>query len=181
VLIEPWPLVSSERVADVGLFQVTRDRARSPRSGQEWDYHVVHMQDWLLMVPLTRDGRLVMVRQFRHGSRRIGLEVPGGRWDAGEQPQEGALRELLEETGFSGGPVADLGALWPQPAFLANRVHIFLAAGLERAQTPQPEPDEEIEVVLIAPGEIDLLIAAGEIHSAMTVTALALARASGHI
>ncbi len=181
-MVDPWPLVSSDRVADVDLFHVTRDRARSPRSGKEWDYHVVHMPDWLLMVSLTTGGELVMVRQFRHGSRRIGLEVPGGLWEENkEPPEQGAVRELLEETGFGGGRVVRLGELWPQPAFLANRVCMFLATGLSPKRAPRPDPDEEIEVVLIDPAEVDRLIGEGEIHNAMTVTALALARAGDYL
>ena len=80
-MIRPWPLIASELVFDAGLLQVIRDRARSPRTGGERDFHVIQMVDWLMVVPLTEDKKLVMVRQYRHGSREASLEVPGGLRD----------------------------------------------------------------------------------------------------
>lgn len=180
--IRPWPLIASEPVFDAGLFRVTRDRARSPRTGDERNFYVVHMADWLMTVPLTTDGKLVLVRQYRHGSREPSLEVPGGLHDgAGERPEEGAARELAEETGYGGGKLAFLGELRPQPALISNRVRIFLAKGVERIAAPAPDAGEDIEVVLLDPREAAARIAGGEMNNAMTVTALALARFGGHL
>ncbi|HEX7156200.1 MAG TPA: hypothetical protein VF229_03240, partial [Burkholderiaceae bacterium] len=89
----PWPLLRSQAVFDAGLFSVSRDRARSPRTGGEHDFHVVHMADWLMVVPLTADGRLVLVRQYRHGSRAISLELPGGLHDHGGERARSRLTE----------------------------------------------------------------------------------------
>ena len=72
--LEDWPLVSSESIQDVGLFRLNRDRAINPRTGRERDFFVIHLPDWLQVVPLTADGRLVLIRQYRHASRRVGLE-----------------------------------------------------------------------------------------------------------
>ncbi len=80
-MIRPWPRIASQPVFDGGLFSVTRDRTRSPRTGMERDVYVIHMVDWLMTVPLTAEGDLVMVRQYRHGSREASLEVPGGLHD----------------------------------------------------------------------------------------------------
>jgi 8-oxo-dGTP pyrophosphatase MutT (NUDIX family) len=91
------------------------------------------MVDWLMTVPLTDGGELVMVRQYRHGSGEASLEIPGGLDDgAGERPEEGAARELAEETGYGGGVLQFLGALRPQPALMSNRVRIYLARGVRR-------------------------------------------------
>ena len=65
-MIRPWPRLASQPVFDAGLFSVTRDRTRSPRTGAECEVHVVHMVDWLMTVALTADGELVLVRQYRH-------------------------------------------------------------------------------------------------------------------
>jgi hypothetical protein len=92
-MIKPWPLISSQPVSDHGLFQLTKDRAQSPRTGSERDFMVIHMPDWLQMVALTSQGELVLVRQYRHGSRGIGLEVPGGLLDAADpDPASAAAR-----------------------------------------------------------------------------------------
>jgi ADP-ribose pyrophosphatase len=181
-MIQPWPRLASRTVFDAGLFSVTRDRTRSPRTGRERDVYVVHMVDWLMTVPVTEAGELVMVRQYRHGSGEAGLEVPGGLHDAaGEQPAEGAARELAEETGYGGGTLSFLGELRPQPALMSNRVRIYLAHGVRRMAAPQPDAGEDLEVVLLDPGEVAARIASGELNNAMTVTALALARFGGHL
>ncbi len=176
-MIRSWSLVASEPVFDAGLFRVTRDRTRSPRTGTDWDFHVVHMVDWLMVVPVTGDGRLVLVRQYRAGARETGLELPGGLHDvAGEQPAEGAARELTEETGYGGGTLTLLGVLRPQPALLSNRLHVYLARDVVRLVEPCGDPSEDIEVVLIDRDEVWARIGSGEISNAMTVAALALAR-----
>ncbi|MEW5723726.1 MAG: NUDIX hydrolase, partial [Thermodesulfobacteriota bacterium] len=80
-MVKPWTLKTSETLKDLGLFKVTRDRAENPRTGRELDFYVVHMPHWLQVVALTEDGRVVLVEQYRHGSRRAGFEVPGGLLD----------------------------------------------------------------------------------------------------
>jgi 8-oxo-dGTP pyrophosphatase MutT (NUDIX family) len=181
-MIRPWPRLDSQPVFDAGLFRVTRERTRSPRTGGERDVYVLHMADWLMTVPLTAQGELVLVRQYRHGSGEASLEVPGGLHDGtGERPEQGAARELAEETGYGDGVLSFLGELRPQPALLSNRVRIYLAQGIRRTAAPQPDAGEDIEVVLLDPREVPARIASGEINNAMTVTALALARFGGHL
>ena len=183
-MIRPWPLIDSEPAFATRLFRVTRDRARSPRTGGEREFHVVHMVDWLMVVTLTANGKLVLVRQYRHGSREAGLEVPGGLHDGtGERPEQGAVRELMEETGYgiAGHELTFLGVLRPQPALLANRAWIYLAKDVELTAEPEPDAGEDIEVVLLAPHEVPACIASGEISNAMTVAALALADFGGHL
>jgi 8-oxo-dGTP pyrophosphatase MutT (NUDIX family) len=175
-MVHPWHMIASEPVVDVGLFRVTRDLARSPRTHGQRPFYVVHMADWVMVVPLTADGKLVLVRQYRHGAREAGLEVPGGLHDrAGEQPEQGAARELAEESGYGGGELTLLGRLRPQPALFANRAWIYLARGVAPHAAPAPDPGEDLEVVLLDPREVPSRIAAGEISNAMTVAALALA------
>jgi ADP-ribose pyrophosphatase len=181
-MIRPWPQLASEPVFDAGLFSVTRDRTRSPRTGAERDVYVLHMPDWLMTVALTGGGELVMVRQYRHGSREASLEIPGGLHDAaGERPEQGAARELAEETGYGGGVLELLGELRPQPALMSNRVRIYVAHGVRRISPPRPDAGEDIEVALVDPGELPARIACGEINNAMTVTALALTRFGGRL
>lgn len=181
-MIQSWPQLASRTVFDAGLFRVTRDRTRSPRTGAERDVYVLHMVDWLMTVPLTAAGELVLVRQYRHGSRQASLEIPGGLHDGAlEEPEEGAARELAEETGYGGGTLQFLGELRPQPALMSNRVRVYLARGVRRIAAPEPDAGEDLEVVLADPREIPARIASGEMNNAMTVSALALARFGGHL
>lgn len=183
-MIRPWPLVGSEPVLDAGLLKVIRDRAHSPRTGNERDFHVIRMADWLMVVPLTAKKKLVMVRQYRHGSREIGLEVPGGLHDGDqskESPSEGAARELAEETGYSGGSWELLGRLRPQPAMFSNHVWIYLARDVRLTGSPELDAGEDIEVELVDASEVPARIAGGEISNAMTVAALGLAHYGGYL
>lgn len=180
--LQSWPLIASRPVFDAGLFQVNCDRARSPRTGREHDFHVVHMVDWLVVVPLTVQGELVLVRQYRHGSRQMSLELPGGLHDgADETAQAGAVRELAEETGYGGGEFIWLGDLRPQPALLSNRLRVYLARGLRPATAPRLDPGEDIEVVPIDVREVSTRIARGDIDNAMAIAALAMASHAGYL
>lgn len=181
-MTRPWPLLASEVVFDAGLLRLTRDRARSPRTGDERDFCVIRMVDWLLAVPVTADGKLVMVRQYRHGSREISLEVPGGLRDGEstlEEAEHGAVRELAEETGYGGGTWQLLGQLRPHPALFANRAWIYLAEDVVPTTAPNQDAGEDIEVVLVDIDEVPARIASGEINNAITVAALALAQLGG--
>ena len=181
-MIQAWPLLDSAEVFDAGIFRVARDSARSPRTGTPRQFHVVQIADFVMVVALTRSRELVLVRQYRHGSRAASLEVPGGLHDGqGETPQQGAARELLEETGYGGGRWQKLGELRPQPAMLNNRSWIFLCTDVELLAAPQQDAGEDIDVELL-PGR-DLLgaIADGYIDNAQSVAALALAHMGGHL
>jgi len=180
----PWPLVESKTVFDTGLFHISCDRACSPRTGGECDFHVIHMVDWLLTVPFTSDGKVVLVRQYRHGSCETGLELPGGLCDlSGEQPGQGAIRELLEETGYGNAEneLLLLGKLRPQPALFSNHLWVFLAKDVALKGRQTQDAGEDIDVVLMPPEQIQARIAVGEINNAMTVAALFLAQLAGHL
>ncbi|MGD9123722.1 MAG: NUDIX hydrolase [Desulfarculaceae bacterium] len=180
--LKDWPLVSSEAAGDHGLFKVTQDRAVSPRTGAERDFLVIHMPDWLQVVALTEEGRLLLVRQYRHGSRRLGLEVPGGLLDPQDSdPARAAARELREETGYGAVELKRLGSLYPQPALMANQVHFFSAVGVKRLGAMDQDEGEDLEVVLVSVSEVGQLIASARIHNAMTITALSLAARAGLI
>jgi 8-oxo-dGTP pyrophosphatase MutT (NUDIX family) len=175
-MVKPWPTVSSAVVIDLGLLRVRRDRARSPRTGAEHDFLVIDMADWLQVVPVTADGRLVMVHQYRHGNRRVGLEFPGGLVEAGDQDHASAARrECLEETGYGGGSLQPLGRFSPQPALFANTVHVFRVDGVTPQAAVDPDPGEDLGVELIAVDELPARIGSGEIHNAVTLAVLALA------
>ncbi len=104
------------------LFHLRRERFLSRHSGQVHDYSVIHLADAVHVVALTLDGQVILVRQFRAGSGRDSLEIPGGLVDAGEDPCVAGARELLEETGYAGDPPELLGTLWSVPSLLTSRI-----------------------------------------------------------
>jgi len=95
-----WRRGRSEQVADCRVFNVRRDFSADPRDGRVHDFYVIEAPDWINVIPLTDDGRVVLIEQYRHGTGEVSLEIPGGMVDEGESPQDAAARELLEETGY---------------------------------------------------------------------------------
>jgi len=122
-----------------------------------------------------------MVRQWRHGTREITLEIPGGIVDPGESAAGAAARELLEESGYGGGTLVPIGVLSPNPALFTNRVSTFWAQDVRRVAEIANHGDEETEAELVPLADLDRRVRAGEISHALVVAALHwfhLARAS---
>ena len=142
--------------------------------GEERDALVLSAPDWVNVVPLLDDGRVVMVRQWRFGVAATTLEIPGGVVDPGETAIEAAARELFEETGYVPSAIAPLGEVSPNPAILANRCGSFVATGLELRGKPQSGLDEELVVELVPLAEVPARVSAGEIHHALVVAAFYL-------
>jgi ADP-ribose pyrophosphatase len=165
----PWPVVRSEVVADCRVFKVRRNVSQDPRDSREHDFFVVDAPDWINVVPLTTEGHVVLIEQYRHGTNEVTLEIPGGMVDERESPAETAARELLEETGYRAGTIELLGRASPNPAIQNNRLHIFIARDCVLAQAAQLETLEQIEVRLVALEDVPKLIATGAIDHALVI------------
>jgi 8-oxo-dGTP pyrophosphatase MutT (NUDIX family) len=153
------------------VFSVRTDTAYCPRTGREHDFHVLESPDWINVISLTPDDRVVLVRQYRHGNRGVCLEIPGGLAESGDTAEQAARRELLEETGYEASELFFLGSACPQPAILNNRSITYLARDVRKVQTPELDDTEDIEVVLVPVSEIPDLIRKGEITNAMVILA----------
>jgi len=181
-MLRPWAKLSSRTLFGSKVFELGVERLRSPRTEQELDAVVLRSADWVNVVALTPDQRVVMVRQYRFGSEQVTLEIPGGIVDPGEAPLEAARRELLEETGYACERITSLGSIAPNPAIHRNVLHSFLAEGCALVAAQEQDPGEDIEVELLPLAQIDGLLASGAINHALVAIAfqkLALFRA-GH-
>lgn len=130
-------------------------------SGLRRPFHLKEEPDVVVCLPVTTDGRFVLVEEYRHGPRRVLFEIPAGMVDAGEEPGLAAARETLEETGYGGEP-RHLVSTWIS-AYSDARKHIFLMAEARRVQEPRPEPHELIRVVLASRAEFEALARSGEL------------------
>jgi len=115
---------------------------------------VIAAPDWVNVIALTPDGRLVLVRQFRFGSDDFSLEIPGGVVEAGEMPVAAGVRELREETGFAGERARLLASIHPNPAIQQNRCHLVLVEEVRRQAATSWDADEEIEVLTAPVSEV---------------------------
>lgn len=160
------------RILDVKLVECESD------SGAKAVFTSMASKDWAIVVPLVeREGILqcVMVRQYRHGAEGFYLEFPGGIVEEGEDPAAGVARELEEETGWAAGRILHAGTVSPNPAFLENRFHVFVASDLSHHGRTDFDEHEDIETVLVPFEELRERMGSGELGNAMMVTGLYLA------
>jgi ADP-ribose pyrophosphatase len=169
-----WRREGERVLATTRVLELRSVRFRNPVKGVERDFVVAHAPDWVNVVAVTPDGRIVLVRQFRFGSDGLSLEVPGGVIEAGEDPVAAGVRELLEETGYGGGSVRLLGSVRPNPAILDNWCHIVLVDGAVPTGPMDWDPDEEIAVSTATVAEALALARSGAIAHSLSVAALML-------
>lgn len=115
--------------------------------GKTGTFYKLHVPDWINVLALTDEEEIVLVKQYRHGTDEITLEIPGGAVDStDEHPLEAAKRELLEETGYEANKWTSLGTVSVNPAIMDNYCHMFLAEGCREISEQNLDRMEEIEV-----------------------------------
>jgi 8-oxo-dGTP pyrophosphatase MutT (NUDIX family) len=169
-----WQRLGTAVHSTTRVFEVKTARYRHPARQTERDFFVIDAPDWVNVVALTPDRRLVLVRQFRFGIDTFSLEIPGGVMERGEEPVAAALRELREETGCTGTRARVLGSVHPNPAIQNNRCHLVLVEEARRTVELEWDHDEEIETVLLPVDEVYALARSGGITHALVLDALLL-------
>jgi ADP-ribose pyrophosphatase len=170
-----WKILRTETLYSHRILELQLRRLASGKDRRTM--LVMDAPDWINVIPLLEDRRVVLVRQWRYGIQAPTLEIPGGMVDPGEKPRMAAARELEEETGFRAGRLRQLGSTHPNPAFLDNRLTTWLATDLEARddkRTTFGVNGEEIQRELVPLDEIPRLIQTGQISHALVIAAFYL-------
>ena len=167
----PWTFLYSKIIHACRIFTLKQEGYRSPRTGKDHDFYLLDSSDWVNVIPLTADGRVILVRQFRMGTKDFSLEIPGGMLDEGDHPAGAAARELLEETGYAGEEPILLGVVHPNPAIQTNRCYTYLINKVVRKTSPRQDSTEDIEVQSAPLDDIPRLIHEEKITHALVIAA----------
>jgi ADP-ribose pyrophosphatase len=143
-------------------------------NGHEGTIDVVEHRGGVTLVAFDAEGRLLMVRQYRHPAARELLELPAGTLDAGEAPETCAERELREETGYRPGRIERMGGFYLAPGYCSEYQHVFLCGELSESPLESDDLGEDVRLVRVTLDEALRLAAAGEIEDAKTLGALLL-------
>ena len=170
--LKPWKKIRTDQKTDLKLFQARWDEMQNPRTGQVMKRLILETQDWVNIVPITSEGKIVIVNQYRFGVDKFTSEIPGGLIDEGENSEMAAVRELREETGYTGGEWIYLGSVEPNPAFHTNLCHHWLARGVEKTVAPRLDPGEDIEVIRLSVEELRKVVEEGNLKHVLALSAL---------
>ena len=163
-------ILNSEMIYQGRVFGLRRDEVEEP-SGLQTTREVITHPGSVVVLPVLPDGRIVMVRQYRHATRQYLWELVAGRKEPKETPKQGAARELLEETGYRAKRFKVFLDVFPTPGFLEERMYLLLAEGLTAGEA-QPEEDEKIEVRAYRVAELKQMIKSGRLRDAKSIAGI---------
>lgn len=171
---QSWKVLATQEIFKAGFFRLRTDRCELPDGRVMPHYYVLEFPDWVNIVPITEDNKIVLVEQFRQATGESCIEIPGGSSDPRkkEDPKKAALRELVEETGYVPEDVRLVGVHTPNPAMQNNRMHTFVGFGCKLEQEPNLDPFEDIRVITKSIPEVVDMIFAGQIHHSIVVASL---------
>lgn len=167
----PFPLKERHRIYDSPWVGLRRDIVELP-SGAEQEYHVIEIGPAVTVVPELEDGRVLLIGQYRYTHGGTHWELPAGRLEPGESPEQAAVRELREETGHEAARMLPLPAFFPTNGISAHHASAFVAEGCRSAGPAAPEPSELIVPRAFTRGEIEALLDAGSIADAFAALPL---------
>lgn len=173
-----WKVLESTYLFNEPWLTVRKDKCETPGGKIIPSFYVNEYPDWANAFCLTKEGKVVMVKQYRHGIGEVGIELPGGVVEEEETGEEGVKRELLEETGYVFEKVEYLGKISANPSTTNNLMHMYLATGGEKVAEQNLDEAEEVEVVYMTIDEVKQLVRENKIVQSLHANCIfyALAR-----
>ena len=167
-----WQLLDSEKGEDLFIAKVRFDTWKNPRNGTALKATVLETPDWVNIAAVTSEGKLLVVKQFRLGTQEVTTEVPAGVVEEGEDPQDAAIRELAEETGYTTEDWTYLGWVEPNPAYQNNHCHQFLAKNVVRTQDVRQDDGEDVACCEMTLDEVKQEIKAEKMRNSLALLTL---------
>lgn len=153
-----WEKISSVYIVRAPWATLRMDTCRMPDGTLIPDYYVLEYPDWVNAVALTEDGKVILVKQYRHAAEEVILELPGGCMEESESPEEAVKREMLEETGYVFSEIEFLSTVYGNPATANNKTHCYLAKGGRKVAEQKLDRGEEIDIELVSPEQLKELV-----------------------
>lgn len=171
-LIAKWKTISEEKAADLIIFDAVFKKRLHPLTGKPGKFTVLNSPDWVNIIPVTDEGKIVLVQQYRQGIDEITLEIPGGLIENSEVPLLAARRECLEETGYEGTELPiQIGKMRPNPAFQTNTCHTFVWNKCKALHKQNLDTNEDIAILEYTEEQIKEMINDGRINHGVILTA----------
>jgi 8-oxo-dGTP pyrophosphatase MutT (NUDIX family) len=167
-----WQVGEEKIVLRTRMAGIVSAEVRCQRTGSSEEFYRLVFPDWVNVVALTPDAHMVLVRQFRFGTERMEIEIPGGAVDPGESPVAAGCRELREETGYAGKDPRLIGIVSPNPAMQGNRCFTVLVEDVEQVGSQKMDDMEDIEVMLVPLEEVNNWVSQAKINHGLVLNAL---------
>lgn len=168
-----WETLQSEQLSHATWFKVRRDTCRRQDGVVVNNYYVFEFPEWATAFAVTKEGKVIMTKQYRHALGEVCIELPGGCVDKTDVSYEDAIkRELLEETGYEFEEIISLGKISANPSTNTNLMHMFLATGGKKIAGQSLDPNEEIELMLLSFDELMQLVDENKIMQSMHLSTI---------
>lgn len=169
---EKWKVLESEYISRRPWMTARKDVVQLPDGRINSEYWVLEFPDWVNVIAITKDGGMLMVRQYRHALGVTEYELCAGVMEEGETPLQAAQRELMEETGFGGGEWTEYMSICANPSNHTNLAHTFLAVGVEHVAEQHLDDTEELTYHVLSPEDVLSMLQRGEIMQALMAAPL---------
>lgn len=171
-MIYDWKFIDRKKIFSKEFINIWEDTYNNGLDTIERSFFIIDLPDWVNIVAITEDKQVVLIRQFRFGTGGFHYEIPGGAVDKTDSSGlHSAKRELLEETGYGEGEWKHIGTISPNPAIQSNKCRTYLAKNVRKIKGPSFDENEDIEIMLAGPGDIDNMVRNGKIDHSLVICA----------
>ncbi|BHH82568.1 NUDIX hydrolase [Desulforhopalus sp. 52FAK] len=169
---ELWQVTAPETILSTPVMNVLTSQVVCKRSEKMKSFYRLDFSSWVNIVAVTKNKQFVFIRQYRFGSGQLELEIPGGAVEPGEDPLDAGVRELLEETGYTGEHARIIGKVCPNPAIQDNFCYTVLVENAQKTSEQRPDDMEDIEVFTLEQSELLEQMKNGSIEHGLVLNAL---------